>query len=338
MPTKSYRSRRRVRRSIGEAISAVGLHKLLLWPAVAAVPVAVATNTFWLVIETLLPPSAARGAELVPYFGGILLATVVGQILGPYAALRWELERLEPGYREWFGAKNPLAELNRILWNTGTEAESNSFRSIITSSPKDETAAGVLDGRRARLLTTVSRNLESVPKLFHVPGVSRSDVAEFGSTPGDETLISLARGLHEAGWGQVELKPSWDWVVYTPSGVVGALVLLVAMVVLLARMPSSSLVSALAVQWPFYYAAIALFMLPGAGRRSGIVQAALPKGLRASNLDESLALARDPFERMRLFLGALPPDDREALLEATHYALWKTLRACKAQPRTRTSH
>jgi hypothetical protein len=336
MPTKNYRIRRRGGRSIGEAISAVGWQRLLLWPAVAAVPVAVAANTFWLVIETLLPPSAARGAELVPYFGGIFLATVVGQILGPYAALRWELERLEPGYREWFGAKNPLAELNRILWNMGTEAQSNSFQSSITSRT-DESAPGILDERRAKLLTAVSRNLESVPKLFHVPGVSRSDVAEFGSTPPDDSLISLARGLREAGWGQVELKPSWEWVVYTPSSVVGTLVLLVAMIVVLARMSGSGLVGTLAVQCPFYFAAIAFSMLPGADRRSGIVQAALPAGLRAVNLDESLALARDPFERIRLFLGALPPDDQKALLGATHYALWKAVRACRTRSKVRTA-
>ncbi len=336
MPTKRIRSRRRVRRSIGEAVSAVGLQKLILWPAVAAVPVAVATNTFWLVIQTLLPPSVARGAELVPYFGGIFVATLVGQILGPYAALRWELEKLEPGYREWFGSKNPLAELNHVLWNVGTPAESGAFRSLI-SNRTDEADAGVLDGRRARLLTAVSRNLESVPKLFHVPGLSRNDVAEFGSKPSDESLISLARGLHEAAWGQVDMKPSWEWVVYTPSGAVGALVLLVLMIVLLAQMPGASLVGALALQWPFYFAAIALSMLPGAGRRSGIVRAALPTGLQARDIDESVALARDPFERIRLYLGALPPDDQKALLEATHYALWKALRECRARPRTRTA-
>jgi hypothetical protein len=70
-------------------------------------------------------------------------------------------------------------------------------------------------------------------------------------------------------------------------------------------------------------------MLPSAGRPSGIVQAALPSGVRVGNLDESLALARDPFERIRLFLGALPLDEQRALLEATHYALWKAVRAYK---------
>jgi hypothetical protein len=336
MPTKTQRSRRRVGLSIGEAISAVGLHRLLLWPAVAAVPVAVAANTLWLIIETLLPPSLARGAELVPYLGGVFLATLVGQLLGPYAALRWELERLDPGYRVWFGAKNPLAELNRILWNMGTEAQANSFRNGI-SGQTDEFAAGGLDEGRAKLLTIVSRNLESVPKLFHVSGMSRKDVAEFGPEPPYDSLVSLARGLRQAGWGQVELKPSWEWVVYSPSSVIGALVLLVAMVVILARMPGSGLVSTLAVQCPFYLAAIALFMLPSAGRPSGIVQSALPRGLRAGDLDESLALARDPFERMRLYLGALPPDDQKALLEATHFALWKAVRACSPGSRARAS-
>lgn len=336
MPTKGQPRRRRVRLSIGEAISAVGLQRLLLWSAVASVPVAVAANTLWLIIETLLPPGLARGAELVPYLGGIFLATVVGQMLGPYAALRWELERLDPGYRVWFGAKNPLTELNRILWNMGTEAQANRFRNSILGQT-DDLAAGGLDEGRARLLTMVSRNMESVPKLFHVSGLTRKDVAEFGPEPPYETLISLARGLRQAGWGQVQLKPSLEWVVYTPSGVIGALVLLVAMVVILARMPGSNLVGALAAQCPFYMAAIALFMLPSAGRPSGIVQSALPKGLRAGDLDECLALAPDPFERMRLYLSALPPDDQKALLEATHFALWKTMRASGTGSRVRTS-
>jgi hypothetical protein len=51
--------------------------------------------------------------------------------------------------------------------------------------------------------------------------------------------------------------------------------------------------------------------------------------LRTENLDESLDLAGDPFERVRLYLGALPTDDRRALLEATHFALWKALRTIK---------
>jgi len=263
------------------------------------------------------------------------VATVVGQLLGPYAALRWELEKLEPGYRVWFGAKSPLAELNHLLWNMGTETESNNFRASVSSRADDLVAS--LDKRRARLLTAVSRNLESVPKLFHVSGVNRKDVSEFGPSPTDECLISLARGLREAGWGQVEMRPSWEWVAYSPPTVVGAVVLLVAMVVLLAGMTGSNLVSALAVQWPFYLAAIALFMLPSAGRPSGLVQAALPTGRRADDLDESLALARDPFERIRLFLGALPSDDQKALLEATHFALWKALRAYRAQPRARAA-
>ena len=322
--------------SIGEAIAAVGWQRLLLWSAVASVPVAVAANTLWLIIETLLPPSAARGAELVPYFGGVFLATVVGQVLGPYAALRWELERLDPGYRVWFGARNPLAELNRILWNMGTEAQANSFRNSIAVQT-DELAAAGLDAGRARLLTAVSRNLESVPRLFHVSGLSRKDVAEFGSEPPYESLVSLARGLRQAGWGQIEMRPGLDWLVYTPASVILALVLLVAMVVILARMPSSSLVSALAAQCPFYLIAIALFMLPNAGRPSGMVQSALPKGLHAGDLDESLALARDTFERMRLYLYALPLDDQKALLEAAHFALWKTVRTWKSGARTRAS-
>ncbi|MBM3333019.1 hypothetical protein FJY68_14440, partial [candidate division WOR-3 bacterium] len=60
---------------------------------------AIATNTFWLMIETMVPPGMARGLELLPYFGGVFLATLVGQLLGPYAALRWELEKLDPGTR-----------------------------------------------------------------------------------------------------------------------------------------------------------------------------------------------------------------------------------------------
>lgn len=325
MPTKSQRGRRRPRLSIGEAISAVGWQRLLLWSAVAAVPVAVAANTLWLIIETLLPPGLARGAELVPYLGGVFLASVVGQVLGPYAALRWELERLDPGYRVWFGDKNPLTELNRILWNMGTEAQAIRFRNSISGQTEEFAAVG-LDEGRAKLLTIVSRNLESVPKLFHVSGLTQKDVAEFGPEPPYESLISLARGLRQVGWGQVQMKPSWEWVVYTPSGIVGALVLLVAMVVILARMPGSGLVGALAAQCPFYLVAIALFMLPSAGRPSAIVRSALPRGVRAGDLDECLALAHDTFERMRLYLGALPPDDQKALLEAAHFALWKTVR------------
>jgi hypothetical protein len=276
----------------------------------------------------------ARGAELIPYFGGIFLATLVGQLLGPYAALRWELEKLEPGYRVWFGAKSPLAELNQLLWNMGTEAESNSFRSGASIRTNDS-VADPIDKRRAKLLTAVSRNLESVPKLFHVRGVNRSEMAEFGSAPSEECLVSLARGLRETGWGRVELRPNPEWLSYSPMSIVGALLLLGAMIVLLALAPVSGqeteglgyFLSAMAVQWPFYFVAIASFMLPSAGRPSGIVQAALPSGVRVANLDESLALARNPFERIRLFLGALPLDEQRALLEATHYALWKAVRA-----------
>lgn len=336
MPTKNSRGRRRGRKSLGEAISTAGWQKLLLWPALAAVLVAVAANTFGLVIETLLPPSMARGAELVPYFGGLFLATIVGQMLGPYAGLRRQLEKLEPGYRVWFNADNPLAKLNRILWNMGTEAQANNFRGRV-SGQTDDFAERHLDERRTRLLTAVSENLESVPKLFHVRGVSRSQQAEFGSEPPEECLVSLARGLREAGWGRVELRPNPEWLVYSPMSIVGTLLLLAPMVVLLALAPVSgqgtagpgAFFGALAVQWPFYFVAIAAFMLRSAGRPSGIVQSALPVGLRAGNLDESLDLARDPFQRMRLFLGALPPDDQRALLEATHYALWKTVRTYK---------
>jgi len=307
-----------------------------LWPAVAAVAVAVAANTFGLIVETLLPPRMARGVELLPYFGGIFVATVVGQLLGPYAGLRRQLERLGPGYRVWFKADNPLAKLNRILWNMGTEAQSTSFQSRV-SSRTDEFAGRHLDEARTRLLTAVSKNLESVPKLFHVRGVSKDELAEFGSEPPEESLVSLARGLREAGWGQVELRPNPEWLVYSPMSVVGTLGLLAPMIVVLALAPVSGhgtdgpgfFFNALAVQWPFYFVAIAAFMLRSAGRPSGIVQSALPAGLRAGNLDESLDLARDPFERMRLFLGALPRDDQRALLEATHYALWKALRTYK---------
>jgi hypothetical protein len=278
----------------------------------------------------------ARGAELIPYFGGIFLATVVGQLLGPYAGLRRQLEILEPGYRVWFNADNPLAKLNSILWNRGTEAQATDFQ-VRLSSRADEFAERHLDAGRTRLLTAVSQNLESVPKLFHVRGVNRSEMAEFGSAPAEECLVSLARGLRETGWGRVELRPNLEWLSYSPMSIVGALLLLGAMIVLLALAPVSGqeteglgfFLSAMAVQWPFYFVAIAFFMLPSAGRPSGIVQAALPSGVRAGNLDESLALARDPFERIRLFLGALPLDEQKALLEATHYALWKAVRAYK---------
>jgi len=345
MPAQNSRSWRGVRESIGEAISAVGWKKLLLWSAVAAVPVAVATNTLWLLIQTLLPPSMARGLELLPYFGGLFAATVVGQLLGPYASLRQELERLDPGYRAWFNTKNPLAELNRILWSMGTEGEIRDFQSMV-SSRVDYYTEHYLDDGRMKLLTAVSRNLESVPKVFQVPGVSRKDLAEFGSAPSGETLLSLARGLREtADWGQAELRPTREWLVYSPLGIVGALLLLAAMVALLALVPVSSLGTdgfgfffiALVVQWPFYFVSIAFFMLLSTGRPSEIVKAALPTGLPARNLEESLTEAHDPFERIRLFLDALPPDDQKALLEATHYALWKAVRAYKSPARARTA-
>ena len=342
MSAKNVVRRRPVRQSLREGVAAVGLRKLLLWSAVGALPVAVATNTFWLMIETVLPPSAARGFELVPFFGGMFVAAVVGQLLGPYAALRWELEKLEPAYRVWFGTKNPLNELNNLLWSIGTEEESALFRDAVTNRVEDF-ATDILDKRRARLLTALSQNLESVPRLFHVPGVSREDVTEFGADPPDGSLISLARGLRAVGWGQVELRPSLEWIAYTPFTVVGTLVLLAAMIVVLSLVPTSSpgsadigyFISSLVVQWPFYLAAIALSMLPGAGRRSGIVRSALPTGLHTDSLDESLALAPDAFERIRLFLGALPPNTQKALLEATHYALWRALRAYKAESRVR---
>jgi len=343
MPTQPSRRRQKGQRSFNETITAVGWRKLLLWPSVAALAVAVATNTFGLVIETLLPLSMARGTELIPYFGGIFLATVVGQILGPYAGLRRQLEKLGPGYRVWFKADNPLMKLNRILWKMGTEAQAASFQNRVLSPTGEFTQH--LDAARTRLLTAVCRNLESVPKLFHVRGVSRTELAEFGSEPTEECLVSLARGLHDAGWGRVELKPSPEWLVYSPKSIVGTLMLLGAMVLLLTLAPVSApgmegigvFLSSLVTQWPFYFVAIAGFMLRSAGRPSGIVQSALPVGLRAANLDESLDLARDPFERMRLFLGALPRDDQRALLEATHYALWKSLRTFKTglRPKSR---
>jgi hypothetical protein len=336
MPTRNVGSRRPGRKSLGEAITTVGWQKLLLWPAVAAVGVAVAANTFGLIVETLLPPSMARGTELVPYFGGIFLATVVGQILGPYAGLRRQLEKLGPGYRVWFKADNPLAKLNRVLWNMGTEAQAASFQGRVHSRT-DEFAGGPLDEARTRLLTAVSKNLESVPKLFHVRGVNRDELAEFGTEPTEDCLVSLARGLREAGWGRVELRPGPEWLSYSPMSIVGTLALLAPMMLLLTLAPVSgqetnglgAFFNALVVQWPFYFIAIAGFMLRSAGRPSEIVKSALPAGLRAGNLDESLDLARDPFQRMRLFLGALPPDDRRALLEATHFALWKALRTFK---------
>jgi hypothetical protein len=343
MPTKKP-SRRRARRSLDEAISALGWKKLTLWSAAAAVPVAIAANTFWLLIETLLPPSMARGAELVPYVGGMFLATVVGQLLGPYAGLRRQLEMLEPGYRVWFNADNPLAKLNRILWNMGTEAQSAAFRSLV-SGVADEFTEQRLDKGRTKLLTAISQNLESVPRLFHVRGVNRKEMTEFGATPPEESLVSLARRLREVDWGRVELRPNLEWLAYPPVSIVGALVLLAAMILLLALAPVSRpgsegfgvFFGALALQWPFYFAAIAFFMLPSAGRPSGIVRSALPSGLPTTNLDESLDLATDPFQRVRLFLGALPPDDQKALLEATHYALWKAVRTYSAGSRVRTS-
>ncbi len=342
IPAKKPKGWREYRKSFGEAVAAVGWRRLLLWSAVAALPVALATNTFWLMIQTALPPSTARSLELVPYLGGMFLATVVGQLLGPYAALRWELEKLEPGHRVWFGQQNPLPELNGILWSMGTAEESGRFRAAISTEAED-CATDILDKRRAKLLTALSRSLESVPKLFHVPGVNRKELVEFGPAPREDSLISLARGLREVGWGKVDMQPSLEWVTFTPLSLVGTLVLLVVMVVVLSLLPASRpgsdgidyFLIALAGQSPFYLAATALSMLPSAGRRSGIVQSALPTGLHADSLDESLALARDPFERIRLFVGALRPYDQKALLQATHFALWKTLRACKPGPRAR---
>jgi hypothetical protein len=273
-----------------------------------------------------------------------LLATVVGQLLGPYAALRWELDKLDPGSRVWFGTKNPLAELNSRLWDMGTAAEAASFRTRVLSGT-DGFSADPLDAGRTNLLTAVSRNLESVPRLFHLAAVNREDMVEFGDSPPDDALLSLARGLRGAGWGQVELRPSWEWVVFTPATMIGALAILAVLIMTFTLVSVTGpgregpfyFAAALALQTPFYLAAIALFMLPSAGRPSGIVKAALPTGLPSGNLDESLALAHDPLERIRLFLGALPEDDRKALLEATHYALWKTLRSHGAQPKVRTS-
>ena len=324
------------------AISAIGWRKLLLWPAVAAIGIAVAANTFGLVLQTLLPLSVVRGTELLPYFGGVFLATVVGQILGPYAGLRRQLEKLGPGYRVWFKADNPMTRLNRILWNMGTEAQSASFQKHV-SGGSDEPVWGPLDAARTRLLTAVSRNLESVPKLFHVHGVNRNRLAEFGPTPREESLVSLARGLREAGWGQVELRPSAEWLVYSPMSILGTIALLGAMILVLTLAPVSgqgtsglgAFLNSLATQWPFYFVAVAGFMLRSAGRPSEIVKSALPTGLRSGNLDESLELAGDPFERTRLFLGALPPDDQQALLEATHFALWKALRTLKTELKRR---
>jgi len=345
MPKRRVRTRRALGKSMAEAVSAVGWNKLLLWSAIAAIPVVLATNLFRLVIETLLPPGAARSAELLPYFGGVFLATMLGQLLGPYAALRHELSRLIPADRVWFGANNPLSRLNRILWNMGAADESSSFRSCV-ASPAHEDTDYHLDKGRTNLLTAVSNNLESVPKLFHVQSVSRSDVPEFGPAPSEESLLSLARGLRHVGWGEVELRPSWEWVVYPPSSIAVSFLLVGAMIVLLARIPTGVpgadqpgfTPAALAVQSLFYFMSTALFMLISAGRPSGIIRAALPTGRRADDLDEALALARDPFERMRLFLGALPIDDQKALLEATHYALWRALRARRTRSRVRAPH
>jgi len=343
MSVESFRSWRGVREFFTEAIAAVGWQRLLVWSAAGALATAVVTNTFWLLIETVVPPSMAKDLELLPYFVGVFVATVIGQLMGPYAGLRRQLDNLADAYRVWFEAKSPLARLNRILWNMGTEAECASFRNNLSSRASDWVEF-TLDDRRTKLLTIVSMNLESTPKLFHVPGVSRKDMAEFGPTPPNDALVSLARGLRDVGWGQFEMRPSWEWLVYSPISIGVAVLLLVVMVVLLSVMPVSSVGTdglayffvTLAVQFPFYLTAIAFFMLLGAGRPSGVVEAAIPTGSRTDNLEQSLVEAHDPFERIRLLLGALPLDDQQGLLEATHYALWKALRPSKARPGTRT--
>jgi hypothetical protein len=187
--------------------------------------------------------------------------------------------------------------------------------------------------------------LESVLRMFPAPGVDRSRLAEFGTSPTEECLVSLARGLREAGWGRIELRPSWEWLTYSSWSIAGAILLLVTMVLLLTQLPVSGagsdspgfLLIALAVQWLFYLVCIAFFMMLSAGRASGIVQAAAPKGLRTSDLEDSLGLAHDPFEKIRLVLGALPSDDQKSLLEAMHYALWKVVRTYKAASGARSS-
>jgi len=341
MPAGNFRSWRAVPEFLGEAISAVGWGKLLLWSAVAAVPVAAATNTFWLLIQTVVPPRMAGGIELLPYFAGMFAATVVGQLMGRYAGLQREVPKLKTSYRDWF-RDNPLAELNNILWNMGTEEQAISFRAI-GGGGTDSLAVQYLDEGRTMLLTAVSRNLESVLKLFHIPGVTRSDRAAYGSQPPDESLLSLARELRGAGWGHVELRPTSEWMLRSllPFSIVGALVLLAVMVLLSALTPVSALLAAaadergflfnaLAVQGPLDFVFIAFSMLYSAGRASGVVEAALPAGLPADNLEESLSTAGNAFERVRLLLGALPEGDQKELLEATRDALREAVQEHKA--------
>jgi hypothetical protein len=341
MPGRKIRSWRGAWRFLREAVSAVGWGRLLIWSAVAALPVAAATNTLWLMIQTAVPPRMASSLELVPYFAGMFLATVVGQVLGRYAGLQRELPKMKAGYRSWF-RDNPLAELNGILWNTGTEDQAMGFRGSVRGETSD-TAVRYLDEERTMLLTIVGRNLESVLKLFHIPGMPLSSQGGFGSQPNDENLLSLARGLRKAGWGQVELRPSSEWLLHSmlPFSVVGSLLLLAVMLLLSALTPLSKLLAAaadehgflfnaLAVQGPFDFVFIALSMLYSAGRASSVVAAAMPKGLRSGELEKSLTEASDPFERLRLLLGALPEADRKELLEATRDALREALQEYKA--------
>lgn len=350
MSVRLSRRRRGIQESVREAINAVGWRKLLLWSAVAAVAVAFVANTFWLMIETLFPPGAVRQLELMPYFAGMFIATVVGQVLGPRLWVRRQMERLDPAYRVWFSANNPIAKLNHILWDEGTEAQINRFRNAVYSQAygysnqtydhANQTSAYAdqnIDRGRTALLTSVSMSLESVMRQFPIADLDRSRLAEFGAKPTEECLASLARQLREAGWGRIELRPSMEWLAYSLSSVVGAVFLLVVMVILLAQMPTSGpgadgagfLLLALATQWPFYTVCIAFFMLLSAGRAAGIVEAAAPKGKHVGNIDDALGLARDPFERIRVFMAALPADERKALLESMHYSLWKVVRTHK---------
>ncbi len=313
----------------------------------AAVPVAIAANTLWLMIETLFPPAVVKSLELLPYFAGMFVATVVGQLLGPRVWVRRQMERLDPAYRVWFSANNPIARLNHILWDTGTQSQIARFRSTVYSQTYDysnqtydyanQTSAYAdqnIDKARTALLTRISTSLESVMRQFTIAGLDRNRLAEFGAKPTEECLVSLARQLHEAGWGRIELQPSMDWLSYSPLSVFGAVLLLVVMVILVSLLPASGpgtdapafLLVSLVTQCPFYIVCVAFFMLLSAGRAAGIVEAAAPKGKRANDLDDAVGLARDPFERIRLFLAALPADERKTLLESVHYALWKVVR------------
>jgi hypothetical protein len=345
MPGRKIRSWRGAWRFLREAISAVGWSRLILWSAVAALPVAVATNTLWLMIQAVVPPRMASGVELLPYFAGMFLATVVGQVLGRYVGLQRELPKMKAGYRDWF-KDNPLAELNGILWNMGAEERAMAFRNSVSGEIQG-TAVRYLDEERTMLLTIVGRNLESVLKLFHVPGMSLSSHGGVGSQPNDESLLSLARGLRKAGWGQVELRPSSEWLLRSmlPFSVVGSLLLLAVMALLSALTPVSNILAAaadehgflfnaLAVQGPFDFVLIAFSMLYSAGRASGVVAAAIPSGLRAGELEKALSEANDPFETVRLLLGALPEVERKELLEATRDALREALQEYRASTGT----